>query len=167
MQPVHWRRQYRKCWMQNSGIASEKIPVRRQHQHHQAAFPMMHSQPQEILRFGRQKLVEFSFSLCYNDPNQLNKQDSYIGNTTASQAVKAGSTPVSCSKQKHHPAGGVFVWHRRRRESNPLQCGSPVDCRRMPAGRHPLLYFSKKNVNRLPYPAPAKKPDLLMQIRLF
>ena len=25
-------------------------------------------------------------------------QDSYIGNTTASQAVKAGSTPVSCSK---------------------------------------------------------------------
>ena len=26
-------------------------------------------------------------------------QDSYIGNTTASQAVKAGSTPVSCSKR--------------------------------------------------------------------
>ena len=27
-------------------------------------------------------------------------QDSYIGNTTASQAVKAGSTPVSCSKKE-------------------------------------------------------------------
>ena len=27
-------------------------------------------------------------------------QGSYIGNTTASQAVKAGSTPVPCSKKK-------------------------------------------------------------------
>ena len=45
-------------------------------------------------------MVEFSFSLCYNGPNQLNTQDSYIGNTTASQAVKAGSTPVSCSMKK-------------------------------------------------------------------
>ena len=30
-------------------------------------------------------------------------QDSYIGNTTASQAVKAGSTPVSCSKKLPNP----------------------------------------------------------------
>ena len=35
-------------------------------------------------------------------------QDSYIGNTTASQAVKAGSTPVSCSKKKRPPVGGLF-----------------------------------------------------------
>ena len=28
-------------------------------------------------------------------------QGSYIGNTTASQAVKAGSTPVPCSRKKH------------------------------------------------------------------
>ena len=27
-------------------------------------------------------------------------QGSYIGNTTASQAVKAGSTPVPCSKKE-------------------------------------------------------------------
>ena len=32
-------------------------------------------------------------------------QGSYIGNTTASQAVKAGSTPVSCSKSKSTPQG--------------------------------------------------------------
>ena len=76
--------------------------------------------PQTILT-RRQIVVEFYFGVCYNCPCQLKMQDSYIGNTTASQAVKAGSTPVSCSKRKHHPAGGVFVWHRRRRESNPLQ----------------------------------------------
>ena len=28
-------------------------------------------------------------------------QGSYIGNTTASQAVKAGSTPVPCSNKKN------------------------------------------------------------------
>ena len=39
-------------------------------------------------------------------------QDSYIGNTTASQAVKAGSTPVSCSKTKDHPLGGLSFWNR-------------------------------------------------------
>ena len=36
-------------------------------------------------------------------------QDSYIGNTTASQAVNAGSTPVSCSKIKPLPFGSGFV----------------------------------------------------------
>ena len=46
----------------------------------------------------RQKGVEFSFWVCYNVGNQL--QGSYIGNTTASQAVKAGSIPVPCSNKK-------------------------------------------------------------------
>ena len=49
------------------------------------------------IQIGRQKAVEFSIWVCYNAPNT---QDSYIGNTTASQAVKAGSTPVSCSNKK-------------------------------------------------------------------
>ena len=35
-------------------------------------------------------------------------QGSYIGNTTASQAVKAGSIPVPCSKEKGHPTGWPF-----------------------------------------------------------
>ena len=35
-------------------------------------------------------------------------QGSYIGNTTASQAVKAGSIPVPCSIRKDHPMGMVF-----------------------------------------------------------
>ena len=48
------------------------------------------------------KGVEFSNALCYNTHTT---QDSYIGNTTASQAVKAGSTPVSCSKRKSTPPG--------------------------------------------------------------
>ena len=43
--------------------------------------------------------LDFSVSICYNTPNSIT-QGSYIGNTTASQAVKAGSTPVPCSKTK-------------------------------------------------------------------
>ena len=48
-------------------------------------------------------------------------QDSYIGNTTASQAVKAGSTPVSCSKTKGTPKGCLLFWADR--ESNNLNAG--------------------------------------------
>ena len=44
----------------------------------------------------RQKVVAFSIWVCYNTFS-ITMQGSYIGNTTASQAVKAGSTPVSCS----------------------------------------------------------------------
>ena len=58
--------------------------------------------------FHRQKMVEFSFCLCYNGHINSSTQDSYIGNTTASQAVKAGSTPVSCSKGKHHSTEWCF-----------------------------------------------------------
>ena len=35
----------------------------------------------------------------------------YIGITAASQAVKAGSTPVPCSKKKNHPLGGFSFWN--------------------------------------------------------
>ncbi len=42
----------------------------------------------------------------------LQMQGSYIGNTTASQAVKAGSTPVPCSKKKP-PSGGFSFWSGR------------------------------------------------------
>ena len=45
----------------------------------------------------RQNPLAIIYTLCYNDPTM---QGSYIGNTTASQAVKAGSTPVPCSKRK-------------------------------------------------------------------
>ena len=51
----------------------------------------------------RQKGVEFFFWVCYNVGNQ--SQGSYIGNTTASQAVKAGSIPVPCSKKDSTPSG--------------------------------------------------------------
>ena len=40
-------------------------------------------------------------------------QGSYIGNTTASQAVKAGSIPVPCSKEGHTPVGCVFLFFVR------------------------------------------------------
>ena len=33
----------------------------------------------------------------------------YIGITAASQAVKAGSTPVPCSKTNSYPIGWLFV----------------------------------------------------------
>ena len=39
---------------------------------------------------------------------QPQTQDSYIGNTTASHAVKAGSTPVSCSKKEGTHWGAFF-----------------------------------------------------------
>ena len=60
-------------------------------------------------------------------------QDSYIGNTTASQAVKAGSTPVSCSK-KRPPAGRSFLFgagYERSRKADRSEAkapNSPVDC---------------------------------------
>ncbi len=41
-----------------------------------------------------QKGLEFYMQVWYNTTAL---QGSYIGNTTASQAVKAGSTPVPCS----------------------------------------------------------------------
>ena len=74
-------------------------------------------------------------------------QDSYIGNTTASQAVKAGSTPVSCSKRKDHPLGWSFLlgqrgsrthlntaarWAavcRRPDDGNTIMSSTPVSCR--------------------------------------
>ena len=52
---------------------------------------------------SRQKGVDIYFLLCYNVVNPT--QGSYIGNTTASQAVKAGSIPVPCSKKKDTPTG--------------------------------------------------------------
>ena len=78
----------------------------------------------------RQKGVEFFFWVCYNVGNQ--SQGSYIGNTTASQAVKAGSIPVPCSKKEDANRRPLF-WSRR--ESNPCKCNSPVDGCLRPAGR--------------------------------
>ena len=45
----------------------------------------------------RQKVIDISNWVCYNTPIA---QGSYIGNTTASQAVKAGSIPVPCSNKE-------------------------------------------------------------------
>ena len=61
-------------------------------------------------------------------------QDSYIGNTTASQAVKAGSTPVSCSMKKSTPYGVLFswMWGGRRRTILMEQSGGLF-----PAGQGP------------------------------
>ena len=47
------------------------------------------------------------------------------------------------------------------------KCGSPVDCRRMPARRHPLLCFPKENANRLPYPAPKENHCLLAVVFFY
>ena len=66
--------------------------------------------------------IEISACLCYNTHTM---QDSYIGNTTASQAVKAGSTPVSCSMKKAaHRA--VFFMERdtERVEQNEMRYAS-------------------------------------------
>ena len=41
--------------------------------------------------------------------NLVHTQGSYIGNTTASQAVKAGSIPVPCSK-KVARQGDLFIF---------------------------------------------------------
>ena len=46
----------------------------------------------------RQKEVDFTLGFCYN--TFIIPQGSYIGNTTASQAVKAGSIPVPCSRKE-------------------------------------------------------------------
>ena len=57
-------------------------------------------------------------------------QDSYIGNTTASQAVKAGSTPVSCSMKKA-PLTGCFFYGAEA-GGEPIECGCPVGIRLPP-----------------------------------
>ena len=79
-------------------------------------------------------------------PTQM--QDSYIGNTTASQAVKAGSTPVSCSKRKDTPPGCLFFLVKAA-GVEPIQCGAGERRRRG------LDRAALKN-NRLPYPAPKR-----------
>ena len=58
----------------------------------------------------RQKSVEIYNPVCYNVENET--QGSYIGNTTASQAVKAGSIPVPCSKSQLHSfyCGAVHLY---------------------------------------------------------
>ena len=44
--------------------------------------------------------AEFLLHLTKRSVIIIETQGSYIGNTTASQAVKAGSTPVSCSTKE-------------------------------------------------------------------
>ena len=63
----------------------------------------------------------------------------YIGITAASQAVKAGSTPVPCSKKVHDFRRGLFLASTRRSASrldsnyltvevNSAYCNSPLRC---------------------------------------
>ena len=53
-----------------------------------------------------------------------------------SQAVKAGSTPVSCSKRTAIQKDGRFS---DMSGVEPMKCSSPEDCCRFPTGRKPLL----------------------------
>ena len=111
---------------------------------------------------NRQKVVEISFSVCYNTPIA---QDSYIGNTTASQAVKAGSTPVSCSNGKDHPVGWSFIlvktreanpsnalcqWHNARGglTGRPLLYSTPVSCSKISLIHTDLGGFLLESENR-------------------
>ena len=87
----------------------------------------------------------------------LPMQDSYIGNTTASQAVKAGSTPVSCSICKATQRV-AFSYGIKQRVSNRSDGNSLEDCCSRGLDRGTPLCSSqvKENANRRPYPAPAK-----------
>ena len=62
-------------------------------------------------------MVEISPFVCYN---AFNTQGSYIGNTTASQAVKAGSIPVPCSIKEKTPRRGVFSFIREWKGIEPI-----------------------------------------------
>ena len=61
---------------------------------HQFSVPAAFAQSEPRNIIPDKIVLEFSKKVCYNT---LTVQGSYIGNTTASQAVKAGSTPVPCS----------------------------------------------------------------------
>ena len=101
----------------------------------------------------RQKGVEFFFWVCYNVGNQ--SQGSYIGNTTASQAVKAGSIPVPCSKKKDTPPGCPFYATGIEPIAVELSGGQfqpPVQT--LVAT---IIFAKGENANRFPYPAPKKK----------
>ena len=83
-------------------------------------------------------------------------QDSYIGNTTASQAVKAGSTPVSCSKHKGTLRGAFYVW-RRKGSRTYLNAA-----RRSAAGEgltEPLLTLRRAERQSTPVSCSKKLPD--------
>ena len=77
-------------------------------------------------------------------------QGSYIGNTTASQAVKAGSTPVPCSKKASTPLWGacLFLWE-----------GSRTTQVQHPGGvlLPPVRKLVATSSTRLPYPAPKQR----------
>ena len=51
----------------------------------------------------------------------------YIGITAASQAVKAGSTPVPCSKKKHHPSGWCFFLEQHFCYAKVVACGRVIE----------------------------------------
>ena len=102
----------------------------------------------------RQKGVEFFFWVCYNVGNQ--SQGSYIGNTTASQAVKAGSIPVPCSKKKDTPLGcsSFFCDGNRTDGSGTVRWTVPATSANT-GGYH--NFRQSENANRFPYPAPKRR----------
>ena len=86
-------------------------------------------------------------------------QGSYIGNTTASQAVKAGSIPVPCSKKKTTPTGWFSFWNGEGIE--------PIAVERsggqfLPPVRTPvatIIFAFGENANRFPYPTIQRPPQ--------
>ena len=94
--------------------------------------------------------------LCYNT---FSPQDSYIGNTTASQAVKAGSTPVSCSKNNGHLNGVHFLLEIEKGvEPIYMQMSSGYLLAPVQKLVPTYMFFpaGKEHAYRLPYPAPKK-----------
>ena len=68
-----------------------------------------------------------------------------------SQAVKAGSTPVSCSKNKRPPKGRPFIF-RKEEGVEPIQCRCPVDTCSSPARRGRPLDFIDSRILSIPPP---------------
>ena len=79
-------------------------------------------------------------------------QGSYIGNTTASQAVKAGSIPVPCSKKgtTSHEVVPFLEWEWSRTHLNATLLWT-VACRWLGSG-NTSIFATGENANRLPYP---------------
>ena len=77
-----------------------------------------------------------------------------------SQAVKAGSTPVSCSNKKDTRQGVFFIGENEGRESNRSNCNSPVDCcsRGLDRGTPLFSPTGRENANRPPYPPQFQEP---------
>ena len=78
----------------------------------------------------------------------------YIGITAASQAVKAGSTPVPCSKKERHPCGCLSFLEQHFCYAKVVACGRVIEREwgnpsKVPPSHSPFLAMCRGADNKI------------------